>query len=124
MRIRELFRCEICENVVELLYPGAPSLVCCGQPMDKLEAKTEDEGQEKHVPVVAKTGEGIRVKVGSNEHPMTDKHYVVFIEVLTEDKVYRAELKPDQKPEAVFPVKEEDVLETREFCNVHMLWKN
>lgn len=122
--LRELYRCEVCGNVVEIQNEGAPDLHCCGQKMVKLSAKTEDQGQEKHVPVVEDTEQGIKVKVGSVEHPMEEKHYIKFIEVLTENKVMKAELKPGQKPEAVFCVKREEVKEVREFCNIHMLWKS
>ena len=75
-QLRELYRCEICGNVVEIAHEGASDLVCCGKPMVKLEAKTEDEGQEKHVPVIEEAGSGIKVKVGSIAHPMEDKHYI------------------------------------------------
>ena len=132
-QLRELYRCEICGNVVEITHEGAPSLVCCNQPMVKLEAKTRDEGLEKHVPVIEETETcpcgcgsencGVKVKVGSAEHPMEEKHYIKFIEVLTKDKVLRVELKPGMKPEACFCVSKEDIVEVREFCTVHMLWK-
>ena len=123
-RLRELYRCEICGNVVEILNEGAPDLHCCGQAMEKLYAKTEDQGQEKHVPVVEEVDGGVKIKVGSVEHPMEEKHYIKFIEVLTADKVIKAELKPGQKPEAKFCVKKSDIVEVREFCTVHMLWKS
>jgi superoxide reductase len=132
-KLRDIYRCEICGNVVEIINEGAVSLVCCNQPMNKLESKTQDQGLEKHVPVVEETETcpcgcgsencGIKVKVGSVEHPMEEKHYITLIEVLTKDKVCRAELKPGMKPEACFCVKREDIVEVREFCNVHMLWK-
>jgi superoxide reductase len=122
--LREIYRCEVCGNVVEILNEGAPDLHCCGQAMVKLSAKTEDQGQEKHVPVVEDTENGIKVKVGSVEHPMEEKHYIKFIEVLTENKVLKAELRPGDKPEAVFCVKKDEVKEVREFCNIHMLWKS
>ena len=131
-RLRELYRCEICGNVVEITHEGAPALVCCEQPMTKLEARTEDQGQEKHVPVVSETDTcpccgskecGVIVKVGDVEHPMEDKHYIKFIEVLTGDRVLRVELSPGEKPEAAFCVKKEDITEVREFCTVHMLWE-
>jgi len=121
--LRELYRCEICGNVVEITHEGAPALVCCEQSMGKLEAKTADEGKEKHVPVVEENGTGIKIKVGDVAHPMEEKHYIKFIEILTHDKVIRAELKPGMKPEAEFCVKKEDIIGTREFCTVHMLWK-
>lgn len=123
-KLRELYRCEICGNVVEITHEGAPALVCCEKPMTKLEAKTQDEGKEKHVPAVEETGEGIKVRVGSVAHPMEEKHHIKFIEVMTADKVLRAELKPGEAPEAVFCVPKSDVTGVREFCNVHMLWKS
>ncbi|MFH1664732.1 MAG: desulfoferrodoxin [Candidatus Omnitrophota bacterium] len=122
-RLRELYRCSICGNVTEVVHEGASSLVCCGQPMEKLTAKDKEEGMEKHVPVVAGDGGVVRVQVGSVEHPMEEKHYIKFIEVLTKDKVTRAELAPLQAPAAMFNVPVEDILEVREFCTVHGLWK-
>ncbi len=124
-KLREIYRCEVCGNVVEMLYEGVGELVCCGQPMKKLEAKTKDEGKEKHVPVIEEDGEGILVKVGSVDHPMEEKHCIKFVEILTADKIHRAELKPGQKPHARFCgcIKKSDIAEVREFCNVHMLWK-
>lgn len=121
--LRELYRCSVCGNVVEVINSGAGTLVCCGKVMEKLEAKTEDTGKEKHVPVVEASGDGILVKVGAVPHPMEEKHSIRFIEVLTKDKVLRAELKPGQKPEAQIEVKPEDVMEVREYCNLHGLWK-
>jgi len=121
--LRELYRCEICGNVVEIAHEGATALVCCGQSMTKLEAKGQDEGKEKHVPVVEEGADGVIVKVGSVEHPMEEKHYIKFIEVLTKNEVMRVELKPGQKPEATFCVNKSDIVEVREYCTVHMLWK-
>ncbi|MCK4518975.1 MAG: desulfoferrodoxin [Candidatus Omnitrophica bacterium] len=123
-RLRELYRCDICGDVIEIVSEGAPALVCCNQPMKKLEAKTEDEGSEKHVPVVEDGDRGIKVKIGSVEHPMEEKHYIKFIEVLTEDRIDRVELKPGQAPEANFCMAKSDVLEVREFCTIHGLWKS
>lgn len=122
-KLRDLFKCDICGNVVEVVHPGALSLVCCGQPMGKLKAKTEDTGNEKHVPVVESVEGGIKVIVGSIHHPMEEKHYIQFIEVLTADQVLRAELQPAQTPEASFAVQADSVLEVREYCNIHGLWK-
>lgn len=123
-KLRELYRCNICGNVVEITHEGAPALVCCNQPMEKLEAKTEDAGEEKHVPVVEEIDDGIKVKVGTVKHPMEEKHYIKFIEVLTKEKVYRVELKPGQVPEANFCIPKSDLIEVREFCTIHGLWKN
>ena len=122
--LREINKCDICGNVVEILNEGAPALVCCSQPMNKLEAKSLDQGQEKHVPVIEESGSGIKVKVGEVAHPMEDKHYIKMIEVLTASKVLRAEFKPGYAPEADFCVLKEDVIEVREHCTVHGLWKN
>jgi len=124
-KLRELYYCEKCGNLVEITNEGAPALVCCGMKMEKLSAKTEDASNEKHVPYLEEKDGGILVKIGQNAaHPMEEKHHIKFIEVLTEDKVCRAELSPGDAPEAWFPVKMADVLESREWCNVHGLWKN
>lgn len=122
--LREIYKCDICGNVIEILNEGAPALVCCDQPMAKLEAKTLDQGQEKHVPVIEESGCGIKVKVGEVSHPMEDKHYIKMIEVLTASKVLRVELKPGDSPEAEFCTAKDDVIEVREYCTLHGLWKN
>jgi len=121
--LRDLYKCRVCGNVVEIVHPGAPALVCCGQPMEKLIIKTEDTGKEKHVPVIETVEDGVIVKIGSVEHPMVENHYIKFIEVLTDSQVLRAELNPGQKPEAFFQVKPEKVLAAREYCNLHDLWQ-
>jgi len=124
-QLREIYFCEICGNVVGIMNEGAPALVCCDQPMVKLEAKTEDASTEKHVPFVEEVEDGVLVKVGQNqEHPMLGNHYIKFIEVLRKDKICRLELKPSDKPEGFFPVKKEDIIEVREWCNLHGLWKS
>jgi superoxide reductase len=121
--LREFYKCVVCENVVEVLRSGVGTLVCCGEDMEKLEAKTEDKGQEKHVPVIEEADDGILVKVGDVPHPMEDNHYIKLIEVLTEDKVLRTELQPGQEPQAEFNIAKDDVITAREFCTVHDLWK-
>ncbi|MDP8212719.1 MAG: desulfoferrodoxin [Candidatus Zapsychrus exili] len=121
--LREIYKCVHCGSVVEVVKEAMPVPVCCAEKMQKLDAKAEDTGSEKHVPVVEEAECGIKVKVGDVEHPMLDEHYINFIEVLTESKVLRAELKPGQKPEACFCAKKEDVIEVREYCNLHGLWK-
>ena len=123
-KLRELYVCSICGNVVEVVNPGATALVCCNKPMDKLEAGIKDASLEKHVPVIEKMSDGIKVKVGSVAHPMEEKHFIQFIEVLTKEQVLRAELAPNQAPEATFLLnKSDEVIEVREYCNVHGLWK-
>jgi superoxide reductase len=123
-QLRELYHCKLCGHVVEVVVAGAPALVCCGEPMEKLTENTQDAALEKHVPVLEETPEGLLVKVGSVAHPMVEEHYIQFIEVMTADKVYRAELKPGMAPEAVFPVAKADVVCAREYCNLHGAWKS
>jgi superoxide reductase len=121
--VRELYVCSICGNVVEVVNPGAPALVCCNQPMEKLEAGVKDASLEKHVPIIETVSGGIKVKVGSVAHPMEEKHFIRFIEVLTKNQVLRAELAPNDTPEALFMVNAAEVIEVREFCTIHGLWK-
>ena len=118
----EIYKCNICGNIVEVLNVGGGELVCCGQPMELLKERTEDEGLEKHVPVIEKTDRGIKVKVGSIPHPMEKKHYIQWIEIIVDDGIYRKFLKPGDEPEAEFKVKAEKI-EAREYCNIHGLWK-
>ena len=118
----QVYKCNVCGNIVEVLHSGVGELVCCGQPMELLKEKTGDEGQEKHVPVIEKTDNGIRVKVGSIPHPMEDNHHIEWIEVIADGKVYRKFLKPGEQPQAEFEIKSEKV-QAREYCNVHGLWK-
>ena len=120
--LRELYHCSICGNVVEVVNTGATSLVCCNKPMDKLVAGSKDASVEKHVPVLETVDGGIKVKVGSVAHPMEEKHFIRFIEVLTKDQILRAELAPNEAPEASFMVKADEVVEVREYCTVHGLW--
>ncbi len=117
----QVYKCEICGNIVEVLHEGAGELVCCGQPMNLMEEKTEDEGKEKHVPVLEKTDKRIKVKVGSVPHPMEEKHYIEWIEVATKDGTARKFLKPGESPQADFEV-EGEIIQIREYCNVHGLW--
>ncbi|RLB22091.1 MAG: desulfoferrodoxin, partial [Deltaproteobacteria bacterium] len=97
-------------------------LVCCNQPMKLLKENTVDAAKEKHVPIVEKTAEGFKVKVGDVAHPMEEKHYIEWIELIVGDKAYRQFLNPGDAPEAVFNV-EADQATAREFCNLHGLWK-
>jgi len=120
--LNQIYKCNICGNMVEMVHAGAGELVCCGQPMELLQAKSEDEGQEKHVPVVEKTSNGVKVKIGSVPHPMEEKHFIEWVEIIVDGKVYRKFLKPGELPEAEFCVKAEEI-EAREYCNVHGLWK-
>jgi superoxide reductase len=120
--IREVYKCEVCGNIVEVVHASGGTLVCCGKPMTLLKENTVDASKEKHIPVVEKVEDGILVKVGSVEHPMTEEHHIEWIEVHTENKVYRKFLKPGENPQAIFKV-DEEVVFVREYCNVHGLWR-
>lgn len=121
--LKQTYKCNVCGNIVEVLHVGVGQLVCCGQPMELLKEKTEDVGREKHVPVIEKVESGVKVKVGSISHPMEEKHYIEWIEVIADDRVYRKFLNPGDKPEADFKI-EADKIEAREYCSVHGLWKS
>lgn len=117
----EIYECEVCGNLIEVLRPGVGELVCCGEPMNRLETKTEDQGYEKHVPVIEKTDDGVLVKVGANPHPMEEEHHIEWIEIVYDGKCQRKFLKAGDQPQAEFCVSAETV-EAREHCNVHGLW--
>lgn len=119
----EIYKCEICGNIVEVLHEGVGELVCCNQPMKLYEENTVDAAKEKHVPVVEKVDGGFKVKVGSVPHPMEEKHYIEWIEVIANGDAYRHFLKPGDAPEAVFNIKADNVT-AREYCNLHGLWRS
>ena len=119
----QVYRCNICGNIVEVIHTGAGELVCCGQPMELLVENTTDAAQEKHVPVIEKVDGGIKVAVGSVAHPMEEDHFIEWIEVLVDGKAYRQFLKPGSKPEAEFEIKGQKVT-AREYCSIHGLWKS
>lgn len=118
----EVYKCDVCGNIVEVLVGGKGELVCCNQPMKLMKENTVDASLEKHVPVVEKEANGIKVKVGSAPHPMEEKHYIQWIELIVDGKVYRQFLSPGGAAEAFFPVTGEKVT-AREYCNLHGLWK-
>ncbi len=122
---KQIYKCEICGNIVEVLHEGKGELVCCGQPMKLYEEKTADSAKEKHVPVIEKMNGKVKVKVGSVPHPMEEKHYIEWIELIADGKSYRQFLKPGDSPEAVFDVDAANVedLQAREYCNLHGLWR-
>ncbi len=118
----QIYKCELCGNIIEVLHGGEGDLVCCGQPMKLMVENTVDAAKEKHVPVVEKTDKGFVVKVGAVPHPMEEKHYIEWIELIADGKAYRQFLKPGQTPEAVFCIDAASV-SAREYCNIHGLWK-
>lgn len=119
----EVYKCDVCGNIVEVLHAGQGTLVCCGQDMTLLKENSVDAAQEKHVPVIEKIDGGYKVSVGSVPHPMEDKHYIEWIELIAGDTAYRQFLNPVDAPEAVFMVDAASV-NAREFCNLHGLWKS
>lgn len=118
----QVYKCEVCGNIVEVVHGGAGELVCCGQAMKLLTENTVDAAKEKHVPVIEKISGGVKVKVGEVAHPMEEKHYIEWIEVIADGKAYRRFLNPGETPEAVFMIDDESIT-AREFCNLHGLWK-
>ena len=120
----EIYRCEVCGNLVEVLHPAAGQLVCCGVPMKRLEADSVDAVREKHVPVVENAGRGTLVKVGSAPHPMIPEHFIEWIEILDGPRVERHHLEPGDAPQARFEAAAHAGATVRAYCNLHGLWKN
>jgi superoxide reductase len=118
----EVYKCDLCGNIVEVLHGGGGELVCCGQPMKLFTENTVDAAKEKHVPVIEKVDGGFKVKVGDVAHPMEEKHYIEFVELIADGKVYRQFLNPGEAPEALFCIEAAQV-SAREYCNLHGLWK-
>ena len=119
----EVYKCEVCGNMVEMVHAGIGELVCCGQPMKLMTENTVDAAREKHIPVVEKVDGGFKVKVGSVLHPMEEKHYIEWIELIADGKAYRQFLNPGDAPEALFSI-EADQITARAYCNIHGLWKD
>ncbi len=121
---REVYKCEACGNIVEVLHGGPGVLVCCGSDMKPMFENTVDAAKEKHVPVIEKTDKGVKVKVGAVPHPMEEKHFIEWIELVADGKIFREYLKPGMAPEATFCLCfKPKTLEAREYCNLHGLWK-
>ena len=119
----EVYQCKHCGNIVEVLHGGAAPLICCGEPMKLLREGSTDGASEKHVPVIEKTENGYKVKVGSAAHPMAEDHYIEWIEVINGAYVNRCHLKPGDAPQAAFYVPMQPGLVVRAYCNKHGLWK-
>ena len=117
-----IYKCGVCGNMVEMIHVGGGELVCCGQPMTLLTENSVDASKEKHVPVIEKKAGGVLVKLGSIPHPMEEKHYIEWIEVIADGKAYRQFLNPGQAPEAFFAVEGAQIT-ARAYCNLHGLWK-
>ena len=118
----ELYKCDICGNIVDVMFGGPGELSCCGQPMKCLKENTVDAAVEKHVPVIEKIEGGFKISVGSVAHPMEDKHYIQWVEIIADGKSYRQFLNPGDAPEADFMIDAASVT-AREYCNLHGNWK-
>ena len=118
----EIYKCEVCGNIVEVLHGGDGALICCGKPMRLFRENTADAAKEKHVPVIEKMAGGYKVQVGSVPHPMTAEHWIEWIELLADGAAYRKFLEPGDAPEATFAIAATNVT-AREYCNLHGLWK-
>lgn len=119
----QVYKCEECGTIIEVVMAGMPSLVHCGKPMTLLEEKVEGAGAFKHVPVIEKIDGGYRVKVGATSHPMTEAHHIAWIDLIADGATQRAYLQPGAKPEAAFLTAAKKVC-ARAHCNLHGLWKD
>ncbi|RAI15513.1 MAG: hypothetical protein DKM22_02725 [Candidatus Melainabacteria bacterium] len=123
----ELYRCSICKNLVEVVLEGEGELVCCGKPMELLQAKKDDEEfGEKHVPMFIDMDDETEVRIGSEPHPMTNEHYIQFIEAISKDNRYikRKYLYPNEEPLLKLKCYDLGKMRVEEFCNIHGLWEN
>ena len=121
--LHEVYKCEVCGNIVEVMHGGSDELVCCGIPMKLMVEQEMETGNEKHKPVVEQHLDKVIVKVGSVPHPMEEKHFIQWIEIITHDgKMFRKHLTPGSAPEAEFPAAS-SVMKVREYCNIHGLWQ-
>jgi len=118
----ELYRCDLCGNIIEVMQGGAGELVCCGEPMILLQENTIDAAKEKHVPVIERGDGSIKVKIGSVPHPMEAAHYIQWVELIADGKSYTQFLKPGEAPEATFNITASRIT-AREYCNLHGHWK-
>ncbi len=121
--VRQIYKCDVCGNIVEVVHGAGGTLVCCNKPMTLKKENTQEAAVEKHIPVVEKIDGGYRVTVGSVIHPMTEEHHIEWIEVHTKDRVYRKYLALDEQPIAEFLI-DEEILYAREYCNLHGLWRS
>ena len=120
-QLLEVYKCNLCGNIVEVVHAGGGTLSCCGEDMVLLTENTVDAAKEKHVPVIEKVAGGFKVTIGSVAHPMEEKHYIEWIELVADGKAYRQFLKPGEVAEAFFAVTASTVT-ARELCNLHGLW--
>jgi|GEM_PF-14583 superoxide reductase len=118
----EIYKCNICGNIIEVVKSGDGDLVCCGQKMVKMEPKGMESGQEKHLPFIKEEDSSIVIKIGETEHPMTEEHYIEWIEVITDEGIFKKYFKPKDKPEFKTD-KKNKIKVVRAYCNIHGLWR-
>jgi len=123
VKLNKIYRCGVCGNIVHGIHAGDGTLVCCGKNMIELDEQTTDYKIEKHVPIIEKYENGYLVKVGITDHPMEEKHYIEWIELIADGISYRKYLNPSDKPRAFFCI-DADKVSAREYCNLHFLWKS
>ena len=121
--LNQIYKCNVCGNIVEMVHTGIGELVCCNQPMQLMKENTEDATTEKHVPIIERTDNGVIVKVGEIPHPMEQEHYIEWIEILADGKSYKKFLNPNDEPQAEFKIDAESII-ARAYCNIHGLWKS
>ncbi|MEI6563840.1 MAG: desulfoferrodoxin [bacterium] len=119
----EVYKCDLCGTLVEVLRSSEGTLACCGQPMKVMSENTVDASKEKHIPVIERVPNGVKVTVGSILHPMEEKHFIEWIELIIGDEVLRKYLSPGMPPVAVFEGVTATNVVVREFCNLHGLWR-
>ncbi len=120
----QIYRCNTCGNMFELINIGGGMPACCSSEMELLSDAPKDVGAEKHIPIIEKTDDGVKVKVGKVTHPMEETHYIAWIEIITDKETQRAFLKPGDAPEAVFKIDDTNKLFAKEYCTVHGLWRS
>ena len=120
----KLFRCRHCGNIAHKIYDSKVPMVCCGEPMGELVPNTSDGAGEKHVPVIERDGNVLRVFVGEVPHPMIKEHYITHIFVEYDDKLLIASLHYDNEPHTLFHIGDyKGKVTVYEYCNIHGLWK-
>lgn len=123
MKLLDIYKCNDCGAIVEVINVGGGALSCCGKEMQLMTENTVDASKEKHVPVLEETADGYSINVGSVDHPMIPEHYIQWVELIMGAKVYREFLQPGQTPKAFFKVEKKEKPVAREYCNLHGLWK-
>ncbi|MBR2526127.1 desulfoferrodoxin FeS4 iron-binding domain-containing protein [bacterium] len=125
--ILELYKCNICGNLVEVIQNGQGELICCGKPMEQIKTNNSDmeELNDKHVPVIEKVVDGYTIRIGSTKHPMTEEHHINFIQAISKDNKYIKTkfLSVEEEPELSIKCKCEASLWARALCNIHGLFK-